>query len=197
MHGEHQSLGFIICVWVDFLFFFTFRFLKIIIVLTHSHLTSDRRYQYVTSSSVTHFTTSLIAPNPTPSHSIALDQRLSLSVWPCVCLGHCSTFPDPRVCVCDVNALQLFAVTIQLKLLLTAQRPSFIHLHSLIILFTHSIIHGSSILYAHACTHAHKCCVHAPWKGLCCHVSRALTALHLCNVFMDTWSKDNRTVLSH
>lgn len=93
----------------------------------------------------------------------------------CVCLGHSLTFPERRVCVwvgaCEhvclcvcvcpsnVNALQHFAVFIQLKLLLTEQRQSFIHLHALIILFTHSIVQGSSMLYTHMqlmCAHILK-----------------------------------------
>lgn len=88
----------------------------------------------------------------------------------CVCLGRSLPFPERRVCVCacacmlvcvcSVNALQHFAVFSQLKLLLTEQRRSFIQLHALIILFTHSIVHGSSMLHAHTPTLAQLMCAH-------------------------------------
>lgn len=49
-----------------------------------------------------------------------------------------NSLPPPRVCWCVwCKCLAALALSIQLKLPLTTQRPSFIHLHSLIIHFTH------------------------------------------------------------
>lgn len=98
-----------------------------------SHLTCDHLY---------HPGPSLNTHTPLHGHHPQLytpqSKTFSVHLTVCVCLGHCSTFPDPCVCVCvsHVNALHLF-LFIQLKLLLLTQRPSFIHLHSLIIHFTH------------------------------------------------------------